>query len=113
MKYSFSSVNSPIEMVIKKVQEPRLPAGSLYVYVTGVIPAGNVLPDAGITLTRTKLPELSVTVALAKDMDTPGTPAAIVLTMSDGHVTTGGILSTEKIQVKSRFQSNLVTRCTC
>ena len=66
--------------------------------VTVVVPTGNELPDAGDTLTRLVLPELSVAVALSNVTTVLVTPSSTVWETVAGQVTVGGVVSADDIK---------------
>ena len=69
------------------------PAGSVNVYVTGVVPGGNELPDCLSEVGKT-VPELSVTVGSAQVTGTMVVPNGTVKVKSSGKIETcGGIPS--------------------
>ena len=92
--YVSVSMNIPDVIVIENVQDPWFPLLSAKVKMTPVVPTGNKLPDAWVTSKRLALPELSVAVAKANVTCLEGVPNGTVWLISEGQVTTGGMLST-------------------
>ena len=88
------SMNIPDVIVTENVQDPWFPVLSAKVKVTPVVPTGNKLPDGWVRSKRLALPELSEAVARAKVTCLDGVPNGTVWLISDGQVTTGGMLST-------------------
>src|SRR5579862_805805 len=60
--------------------------------VTGVVPTGNMLPDAGVATTLAT-PQLSVLVGIAKLTIAPHWPGSLVTVMSAGRMAEGGSTS--------------------
>jgi hypothetical protein len=76
-------------MLTLKVRVTVFPAGSVKVYVTGVVPTGKVVPGSKLVLTLT-VPELSVTVGIGQSTTELVVPKGTVIEMSLGKVCTDG-----------------------
>jgi hypothetical protein len=79
------------KMVTAKPRLAGLPAASVAVHATGVVPTTKVLPDAGTQLTST-LPS-TISVALAANVTARPDGAVARLVMSAGTVIAGGVVS--------------------
>ena len=78
--------------VTVKLQLAVLPAASVAVAVTKVVPTGNVLPDAG-TLTTVTPGQLSETVGAAYVTTAPQVPGVLLTVILAGQVIVGGCTS--------------------
>ena len=78
----------------------EFPVGSTKLYVTGVVPGKNELPD-GLSEDGVTVPELSVTVGSSQVTGTLVVPNGTVLVMSSGKTdTTGGMPSAVDKKIK-------------
>ena len=92
--------------------EPTLPAASLAVHVTVVIPSGKVDPEGG----QTSVTALTVSVAVAEKVATaPLGPVASRVIGSPNIVTTGGVVSktiTMKLALALLFEESVAVYMT-
>ena len=79
--------------VTSKVSEIELPAASVAVHVTLVVPTGNVEPDAGTQATVGNTPELSLAVTTKVTTTVPSGRASLTISTS-GPSKLGGCVST-------------------
>ena len=76
------------------------PDGSVYVYVTGVVPTGKKDPGELVLCCSVAVPELSVTVGSVHDTVVPSVPKGMTRVMSSNGEMTGAMVSTENINHK-------------
>src|SRR5919201_1581448 len=89
---STGGVESRSVTVTLKLPVALLPCESFAVQVTVVVPTGNLLPESGLQSTGTDPSRLSV--AVAENVTTFPLGSVVVVLMSPGRLSTGGVLST-------------------
>ena len=86
-----------------KLQLPTLFELSEYWYVTVVSPRGKNDPDKCEAEILLAMPELSVAVGSLKSTVLPPSRVLMVMSMSAGHVTAGGVLSTAERKLWNKY----------
>lgn len=90
-------VNLPVVIVTGNEHTAGLPALSVKVYLTTVLPRGNVEPGVWVLSVRLTSPEMSVADGSTQTAIDPVVPSSTTMGMGDGQLLmTGGVVSSAK-----------------